>query len=146
MFLELKVPVTSVRRRLKTPQISTKKTSLKLVEYPSPSSRAIWARKTSVMRWVYLVCTCRRYRVLLKSHQALELFIRCFWQSSFCVYLDGKRKKQLSPVCDSRWDLPPQYQTFWSYKKGQWKMSSVTLSLILLWLSSTCGLWYSYLL
>lgn len=50
-----------------------------------------------------------------------------------------EREKQLYPVSYSRWDSPTLYQTLCSYKWGQRKMSSVTLSLILPWLSSSWG-------
>ncbi len=50
-----------------------------------------------------------------------------------------EREKQLYPVSYSGWDSSTLYQTLCSHKWGQWKMSSVTLSLILPWLSSSCG-------
>lgn len=51
------------------------------------------------------------------------------------MYLDGKRKTTLS--CQPQ-QMKLVYCTS-NWKVRQWKMSSVTLSLIMLWLSSSCG-------
>lgn len=55
------------------------------------------------------------------------------------IYLDGKRKNNyiLSATADET--RLPYIRPFVAIKGGQWKMSSVTRSLILQWLSSSCG-------
>lgn len=99
---------------------------------------AIWARKSIPMHWVFLGCTWRVKMFFYNVINSQSVLVDVFGSYDF-MSIKKKRGKQLHPVSYSRWDSSPLYQTFCTYKKRQWKMSSVTLSLILPWLSSSCG-------
>lgn len=75
----------------------------------------------------------------LKMSWRIKIFKWMFFGSYNFMSVYMKMEKQLYPVSYSRWDSSTLYQMFCRYKTGLWKMSSVTPSLILLWLRSSCG-------